>query len=274
MYKKLKTAAQHIKNLCPTTPKIGVILGSGLGAFVDNIKDPIIIPYSEIPHFGKTTVEGHEGRLIVGKIAGVDVAVMQGRLHSYEGHPMENVVFPVRTLATWGIETLILTNAAGGINTSFIPGDLVLIDDHINMMGTNPLLGPNINELGPRFPDMTMAYCAQLKNCILSAAKEFGYQMKKGVYVALQGPTYETPAEVRMLRFLGGDMVGMSTVPETIAASHLGLKVCGISCITNMGAGIENKKLSHDEVKEQATLVMETFSTLLEKSIVKIAQIQ
>ena len=272
MYEKLKTASKHIKSICPVTPKIGVILGSGLGDFVKKIENPTVIPYSEIPNFGKTTVEGHEGRLIIGKVNGVDVAVMQGRLHSYEGHPMENVVFPVRVLATLGIESLVLTNAAGGINTNFRPGDLVLIDDHINMMGTNPLIGPNISELGPRFPDMTMAYTADLKECILGAAKDIGYDMKKGVYVALQGPTYETPAEIRMLRVLGGDMVGMSTVPETIAASHLGLKVCGISCITNMGAGIENKKLHHDEVKEQANMVMETFCNLLIKSIARIGK--
>ena len=273
MFEKLGTAAKHIQSIYPATPKVGIVLGSGLGAFIDSISDPTIIPYSEIPFFRNTTVEGHEGRLILGKIDNVEVAVLQGRLHGYEGLPMDEVVFPVRVLATLGIESLILTNAAGGINTSFIPGDLVVIEDHINMLGTNPLVGPNISELGPRFPDMTRAYNVDLKNILRDSANELKINIKSGIYCALLGPTYETPAEIKMLRAIGADMVGMSTVPESIAANHLGLKVCGVSCITNMAAGINDEKLTHDDVKIQALKVMELFSTLLSKAITKMNQI-
>ncbi len=263
MYKKLKEAAQYIKSVTNVRPQIGLVLGSGLGAFVDRIQNKIVIPYQDIPHFKQCTVEGHEGRLILGTIADVPCVVLQGRLHVYEGHPMEDIVFPTRVMATLGIEILILTNAAGGINQTFRPGDLVLMEDHINLMGHNPLVGPNISELGPRFPDMTEAYAKDLRNIFQKASLNLGREIKKGVYAALLGPTYETPAEIRMMRIIGADMVGMSTAPEAIAANHLGLKVCGISCITNMAAGIEQRALSHDDVKDMAAKVMEHFSNLL-----------
>lgn len=267
------TASKHIKTVCNTVPRVGIILGSGLGAFVEAVEDKTIIPYNDIPFFRPTTVEGHEGRLILGKVKNIEVAILQGRLHAYEGLPMEEVVLPVRVLAALGIESLILTNASGGINTSFKAGELVLIEDHINFMGTNPLVGPNINELGPRFPDMTFAYNQTLTRLIKDSSKELDYDIKSGVYAGVLGPTFETPAEIRMLRVLGADMVGMSTVPESIAANHLGLKVAGISCIANMAAGIEKVKLKHEDVKKQALKVMGLFVNLLTKSIEKIGKL-
>ena len=272
MYEKLRTATQELQKKVEAVPKVGLVLGSGLGAFVQNIEDQTIVPYSEIPYFKETTVEGHQGRLIMGKIHGVQVAVLQGRLHAYEGYPMEEIVFPVRVLATLGIESLILTNASGGINENYRAGDLVLIEDHINLMGKNPLVGPNIAELGPRFPDLTHAYDLGLRELLLAAAKDLNYDLKTGVYCSLLGPTYETPAEIRMLRTIGADMVGMSTVPESIAANHLGIKVCGLSCVTNLAAGMTNNKLNHDEVKDEAKKVMTTFSTLLTTAIKKIGE--
>ena len=270
MYEKLGNTAKHIQSIKKVTPKVGLVLGSGLGAFVDRIEDPTIIPYAEIPGFYDCTVEGHTGRLIIGKVKGVETAVLQGRIHAYEGHPMEDIVFPTRVLAILGIETLLLTNAAGGVNTDFTPGDLVIITDHINMMARNPLIGPNIAELGPRFPDMTHAYNLEIREVLANCGESLGIKLHSGVYAGMLGPTYETPAEVKMMGICGADMVGMSTVPESIAANHLGIKVGGISCITNMAAGIQGKKLSHDDIKEQAVRVMKDFSDLLEMSIEKI----
>ena len=272
MYEKLRTTAEKIQSIKPGTPRVGIVLGSGLGPFVDKIESPTFIPYKDIPYFNETTVEGHEGRLILGTIAGVEVAVLQGRVHGYEGFAEEELVFPVRVLATLGIEDLILTNAAGGINTDYSPGQLVLIKDHINFMGLNPLKGPNINELGPRFPDMTQAYHLGLRDSFHSAAKKIDYNLKEGVYCAVLGPTYETPAEIKMMGIIGADMVGMSTVPESIAANHLGLRVAGISCITNMAAGISQNKLDHDEVKREAKKVMDVFSHLLTATISEIGK--
>lgn len=273
MREKIANAAKYIQSISPKKPKIGIVLGSGLGVFVDQIEEKTIIPYNDIPHFKKTTVEGHEGRLILGKVRGVDVAVMQGRLHSYEGLPMDEVVFPVRLLAKLGINTLVLTNAAGGVNLEYSPGDLVIIKDHINFMGKNPLIGPNDNEMGPRFPDMSRAYDPKLNEILKSVSNSKGYKIKEGVYVAVLGPTYETPAEIRMFRVLGGDMVGMSTVPEAIVANHMGLKVCGISCITNMGAGIVNQTLKHEDIKDEAMKAMDHFTALLNNSIEKFGQL-
>ncbi|TNE95603.1 MAG: purine-nucleoside phosphorylase [Deltaproteobacteria bacterium] len=270
MYEKLGNTAKYIQSIKKVTPQVGVVLGSGLGAFVDRIEDPTVIPYSEIPGFYDCTVEGHTGRLILGKVKGVEVAVLQGRIHAYEGHPMEDIVFPTRVLAILGIETLLLTNAAGGINKAYAPGDLVIIEDHINMMAKNPLIGPNIAELGPRFPDMTQAYNPEVREILATSAQKIGLKLHTGVYAGMLGPTYETPAEVKMMGICGADMVGMSTVPESIAANHLGIKVGGISCITNMAAGIQGKKLSHDDIKEQAVRVMNDFSNLLEEAIEKI----
>tara|TARA_R110000868_G_scaffold207583_2_gene456577 strand:+ start:1293 stop:2123 length:831 start_codon:yes stop_codon:yes gene_type:complete len=267
LFQKLEEAAEYIKKQRDIRPQVGVVLGSGLGAFVDQIQDKVTLAYDDIPHFKQTTVEGHEGRLILGKIGNVEVAVMQGRYHAYEGHHTDQVVFPVRLLARLGIDSIILTNASGGVNESYKAGDLVMITDHINLSGQNPLVGPNIAELGPRFPDMTKAYDPKLQEILLSQAKVLGVDLKKGVYAGVLGPTYETPSEVRMIRILGGDLVGMSTVPESIAANHLGLSVAGISCVTNMAAGIENVKLQHSDIKEQALKVMQKFSSLIVESI-------
>ena len=270
MYEKLEQTAKYIQSIHTSTPKVGVILGSGLGAFVEKIENPTIIPYSDIPNFKKTNVEGHEGRLIIGKIENTEIAVLQGRIHAYEGHNMEEVVFPTRLLATLGIESLILTNAAGGVNLEFSPGDIILIDDHINLTGKNPLIGPNNSEFGPRFPDMSHAYHPEIKEAFVESAKNLGTEIKRGVYAGLLGPTYETPSEIKMLRTLGADMVGMSTVPESIAANHLGIKVGGLSCITNMAAGIKNETLKHEDIKEQALKVMEYFSSLLKNTIIRL----
>lgn len=264
---KILEATEYILSKIKTKPKVGMVLGSGLGIYVDQIQNKIIIPYNEIPHFKRTSVEGHEGRLIVGEIHGVTVAALQGRLHAYEGHPMEEIVHPVRTLAALGIEFLFLTNASGGINDNFHPGDLVAISDHINLTGRNALVGPNIAELGPRFPDMTNAYDPELNELISAVAKNHHVEIKSGVYCSVLGPTYETPAEIRMLKILGADMVGMSTVPEVIAANHLGLKVAGVACITNYAAGIKPEKLSHADVKKVAEKAMVGFATILTETI-------
>lgn len=270
MIEKIKDAAQFVKNKYPERPIIGLVLGSGLGQFVNELKNSTIIPYLDIPHFKNTSVEGHQGIMALGQIEGIDVVILQGRLHAYEGHSMEDVVFSIRVLALLGIESLLLTNAAGGINTKFKVGDLVIINDHINNMGKNPLIGPNILELGPRFPDMTEAYSNELKLILKKTAKKCRLKPKSGVYVGVLGPTYETPAEIRMFRKMGADMVGMSTVPESIAANHLGLKVAGISCITNMAAGISGVKLNHEEVKKEAVKVMQSFTKWLQLAIKEI----
>jgi purine-nucleoside phosphorylase len=264
---KILEASQYILSKISTKPKIGIILGSGLGIYVDQIQNKIIIPYQDIPHFRRTTVEGHEGRLIIGEVHGVTVAALQGRLHPYEGHPMEEIVHPVRTLAALGIEVLFLTNASGGVNLEFHPGDLVAIEDHINLSGRNPLVGPNMAELGPRFPDMSNAYDPELRALLQKVASNHHVQIKTGVYCSVLGPTYETPAEIRMLRIIGADMVGMSTVPEVIAANHLGLKVAGVACITNYAAGIKQEKLSHADVKKVAEKAMVGFATILTETI-------
>jgi purine-nucleoside phosphorylase len=264
---KILESSEYILSKISKKPKIGIVLGSGLGIYVDQIQNKIVIPYQDIPHFKRTSVEGHEGRLIVGEVHGVTVAALQGRLHTYEGHPMDEIVHPVRTLATLGIEALFLTNASGGINENFHPGDLVSISDHINLTGRNALLGPNIAELGPRFPDMTNAYDLELIELIASVAKNHHVEVKNGVYCSVLGPTYETPAEIRMLKIIGADMVGMSTVPEVIAANHLGLKVAGVACITNYAAGIKPEKLNHADVKKVAEKAMVGFATILTETI-------
>lgn len=264
---KILESSQYIQSKFKLKPKIGIVLGSGLGIYVDQIQNKTIIPYQEIPHFKRTTVEGHEGRLILGEVHGIPVAALQGRMHPYEGHPMEEIVHPVRTLAALGIEMLFVTNASGGINADFYPGDLVAIDDHINLSGRNPLVGPNIAELGPRFPDMSQAYDPELRELLRQVAKNHHVNLKNGVYCSMLGPTYETPAEIRMLRILGADLVGMSTVSEVIAANHLGLKVAGVACVTNYAAGIKLEKLSHADVKKVAEKAMVGFATILTETI-------
>ncbi len=264
---KIFEAADYIRSKSNIKPKIGIVLGSGLGIYVDQIQNKQIIPYQDIPHFKRTSVEGHEGRLILGEVHGVPVAALQGRIHSYEGHPMEEIVLPVRTLAALGIEMLFLSNASGGVNLDFHPGDLVSITDHINLSGRNALVGPNLAELGPRFPDMSEAYSSELNAVMKEVAQRHGVNMKDGVYCSVLGPTYETPAEIRMIRILGGDMVGMSTVPEVIAANHMGVKVAGVACITNYAAGIKQEKLSHADVKDVAEKAMVGFATILTETI-------
>jgi purine-nucleoside phosphorylase len=265
--KKILEATQFIKSKISKKPKIGIVLGSGLGIYVDHIQNKTIIPYQDIPHFKRTSVEGHSGELIIGEVKGVTVAALQGRLHAYEGYTGEEIVLPVRTLAALGIEYLFLSNASGGINSEFHPGDIVTISDHINLSGRNPLVGPNISELGPRFPDMGNAYDKELRELIHQVGQRNNMNLKNGVYCSVLGPTYETPAEIRFLRTIGADLVGMSTVPEVIAAAHLGLKVAGVACVTNYAAGIKQEKLSHADVKKVAEKAMVGFATILTQTI-------
>jgi purine-nucleoside phosphorylase len=268
IYEKIKESAEFISGKIEEKPIVGLILGSGLGVLADEIENPVKIPYKDIPNFPISTVKGHAGQLVIGKLHGVQVVAMQGRFHFYEGYSMQVITFPVRVMKEIGVEKLVVTNAAGGVNEGFTPGDLMLITDHINNMGTNPLIGSNIEEFGPRFPDMSMAYDPELQKVAEKSAERLGIEMKKGVYIAFTGPSYETPAEVRLARKLGGDAVGMSTVPEVIVAVHSGLKVLGISCITNMAAGILSQPLSHAEVIETTQMVKSKFLSLV-KEIVK-----
>lgn len=263
-------AVSFLKTKFPTIPKTAVVLGSGLGEFVEQLSDKITVPFEDIPHFKLTKVEGHRGALTFGKISNTPVLLLQGRIHAYEGHALHEVVFGVRTLALLGIQNFILTNASGGINLNYQPGDLSLIVDHLNLTGMNPLLGPNIDSFGARFPDMGEAYNPELNQIIMDSAKSLNKTLHTGIYVGVLGPTYETPAEIKMMRTLGGDMVGMSTVPETIALHHMGKRVAGISCITNMGAGILKQKLKHEDIKDEALKAMKFFTDLLRASIVKI----
>jgi len=259
----IQEAAAYIKGKSPEAPEVGLILGSGLGVLADLITEGISIPYNEIPHFPVSTVEGHEGELLIGKIEGRRVVMMKGRFHMYEGYGPEVTAFPVRVMKELGVTSLLVTNAAGGVNTNFTPGDLMLITDQLNLTGHNPLTGPNDNELGVRFPDMSSAYSRRLIQVAKETAAEQGFEFKEGVYAGLLGPTYETPAEIVMLRRQGADAVGMSTVSETIVARHAGIEVLGISCITNMAAGILDQPLNHSEVMETAERVRENFLKLV-----------
>lgn len=268
---EIKTAARFLKGRYPKAPRLGLILGSGLGVLADEIENPVKIPYKEIPHFPVSTVEGHAGQLVFGRLSGLDVVAMQGRFHYYEGYRLDQVTFPLRVMKSLGVETLIVTNAAGGINEHFSPGDLMIITDHINLMGTNPLMGPNDSQLGVRFPDMTEVYSHPLRSIAKQAAAELKIAVKEGVYAALTGPSYETPAEIRMLRILGADAVGMSTVPEVIVARHSGIKVLGISCITNMAAGILDQPLTHQEVIATTERVKANFLLYIKLVVSKIA---
>ena len=263
MLKSVDAAVSFIRSRTSLQPVTGIILGSGLGNVVEAIEPDVSIPYSEIPGARASTVLGHQGRMIVGRAGAVPVVVLQGRVHFYEGYEMSEVMFLARVIGRLGIKRLIVTNAAGGINTSFKPGDLMLISDHINMMGINPLRGPNVDELGVRFPDMSEAYPESLRADARKVAEELGILVKEGVYLALSGPTYETPAEIRAFRTLGADAVGMSTVPEVIAMSHMNIPVLGISCITNMAAGILKQKLTHQEVMDTTARVQKEFTNLV-----------
>lgn len=260
---RLQQAVSFIRSKSPLKPKVGIILGSGLGNFVDDIKVETAIAYKDIPHFSPSTIEGHKGQLVLGHVGDVPVVVLQGRIHYYEGHTMDSVVFPTRTMAMLGIQNLVVTNAAGGLDPQYGAGTFMVIRDHINLMGNNPLMGPNLKTLGPRFPDMTEAYDRELVETMSRIFAEKKIAHYKGVYCAVSGPTYETPAEVRYLQIVGGNAVGMSTVPEVIAANHMGLRVAAVSCITNPAAGISKNKLSHDEVTETAKRVQSQFKDFL-----------
>ncbi|WP_173916241.1 purine-nucleoside phosphorylase [Halobacillus sp. Marseille-Q1614] len=254
-----KEAAAFIKEKVNVEPTVGLILGSGLGVLADEIQNPVVISYKDIPHFPESTVSGHKGQLVIGKLEGRQVIAMQGRFHYYEGYDMKQVTFPVRVMKELGVETLFVTNAAGGINEGFNAGDLMVITDHINNLGDNPLVGSNDDELGPRFPDMSEAYDRSLIEHAMKSADRLSLNVQKGVYIGNKGPAYETGAEVRMLRTWGGDAVGMSTVPEVTVANHAGIRVLGISCISNMAAGILDQPLTHDEVIETTAQVREDF---------------
>lgn len=251
----------------PAAPQVGVILGSGLGSFADTFQSATSIPYQELPHFPRSSVPGHAGRLVVGLVGGVPTVAMQGRVHYYEGFAPDQVAFPARVLCALGIRTLVVTNAAGAINTSFVPGDLMAILDHINLAGWNALVGPNDERLGPRFPDMSAAYDPALVTLLLETSLSCRVEMKRGVYAVLTGPSYETPAEIRALRVLGADAVGMSTVPEVIAARHMGVRVAGISCLTNLAAGIGAKPLTHQDVAETANRAAGVLRAILTRFI-------
>jgi len=268
LYEQLAEAAAYIRAKSGAhsskRPAVGLILGSGLGSFAESFEEPAFIDYEEIPHFPVSTVTGHAGRLVVGERCGVTCVAMQGRVHYYEGHDAATLVFPVRTIITLGARTLIITNAAGGVRADFRPGTLMLIRDHLNLLPESPLRGVNDQRLGPRFPDMTEAYSAELRALAREVASISGIELAEGVYAASPGPSYETPAEVQMLARLGADATGMSTVPEVIAANHMGARVLGISCITNKAAGLGEQPLSHEEVTETAQQVRAVFEGLLE----------
>ena len=267
-----ETAAQFILSRTKLHPRIGLVLGSGLGAFADSLTDATRIPYAEIPSFPQSSAIGHAGRMVIGKSGRVAVAAMQGRVHLYEGYSAQEVVFPIRVFGRMSIGAVILTNAAGGINPQYQEGALVLIRDHINLQDTNPLVGPNDDRIGARFPDMTRAYARDYRSMALDEAAKIGITLHEGVYAATLGPSYETPAEIELLRRIGADLVGMSTVAEVIAARHMGIKVLAISCVTNMAAGILDKPLSHTEVLETGERVRTTFEALLRAVLARVAK--
>ena len=267
------SAAQLILTSTPLRPKIGLVLGSGLGAFADSLSDATRVPYADIPSFPQSTAIGHAGRLVIGNAGNIPVAAMQGRVHLYEGYSAQEVSFPIRVFARMGIKAVIITNAAGGINLGYSQGALVLIRDHINLQGTNPLVGPNDDRFGVRFPDMTQAYSRAFREIAREEAAKQSLMLHEGVYAALLGPSYETPTEIEYLRRIGADLVGMSTVAEVIAARHMGLNVLAISCVTNMAAGILDQPLSHAEVMETGERVKTTFESLLRAVLPRVAAI-
>lgn len=271
-FTKAESAAQFVLAQTALRPRIGLVLGSGLGGFADELTDANRIPYSAIPWFPRSTAIGHAGQMVIGKTDGVAVAAMQGRVHLYEGYSPQEVVFPVRVFARMGTGALVLTNAAGGVNLKYKQGGLVIISDHINLQGQNPLVGANDDRLGLRFPDMTQAYWKPYREMALEEGRKLGLKLHEGVYAGLLGPSYETPAEIRYLRAIGADLVGMSTVPEVIAARHMGLKVLAISCVTNMAAGILDQVINHVEVLETAERVRGEFVGLVRRMIRRIAE--
>jgi len=268
----IEDAKRYIEERTALRPSIGVVLGSGLGAFADELSDRTDFPYCQLPGWPQATAIGHAGKLIVGKLCGLEVAVMAGRAHLYEGHTPAQVTHGVRVLRSIGVRSMVFTNAAGGINLSLERGGLVLICDHINLQGSNPLAGPNDDALGPRFPDMSEAYSREFLAIAHNVAAEELVPVTEGVYAAMLGPSYETPAEIRMLRILGADVVGMSTVPEVIVANHMGIKVLAISCVTNMAAGILPQKINHEEVLETGAMVRETLVRYLRALLPRLAE--
>lgn len=282
-YEKAAEAAEFIRSRYEKPVRTALVLGSGLGAFADHLENAVRIPYESIPHFARSTVEGHAGQLVLGEVQGIPIAVQQGRFHYYEGYDMEQVTFPVRTFGLLGVENLVLTNAAGSLNTEMTPGSLMLISDHLNCMGVNPLRGSNDGRFGPRFPDMTAVYDKEFQQMVVEEANAIAQKrfdsgrdkkltdfLHRGVYCALSGPTYETPAEIHLYRLFGADAVGMSTVPEAITARHQGMKVLGVSCITNFGAGMTGESINHEEVMETGARVAEVFKELLRRVILRI----
>lgn len=266
----VQEAVTYLRKHISSSPQIGLILGSGLGVLANMIEHPTVIPYAQIPHFPQSTVEGHAGELVIGQITGKSVMIMKGRFHAYEGYPVHTVAFPVRVMKQLGIHTLIVTNAAGGINEQYKVGALMMITDHLNLTGHNPLIGANDPQFGVRFPDMSQAYSKRLRELAHQVAQQQGIDLQTGVYAGLLGPSYETPAEIRMLRFLGADAVGMSTVPEVIVARHAGIEVLGFSCISNMASGILNQPLSHQEVMDTTERIKPVFLQLILGVIAKL----
>lgn len=272
LYARVTAASAYIQSRTKLRPRLGLILGSGLGAFADKVEDATVIPYSEIPGFPVSTVAGHSGRLVIGTIDSVPVAIMQGRVHAYEGYSTLEVAFPTRVLGALGIKQLIVTNAAGGINTSYGQGAIVALSDHINLTGANAALGPNEPRFGERFFDMTQAYSPKLRKLAIDEAEAQGWKLEEGVYIAVLGPSYETPAEIRAFRTLGADLVGMSTVHEVIAARHMGIEILGLSVVTNMAAGVLDQPINHEEVMETGHRIAEQFTSLLTALIPQLAK--
>ncbi len=271
-YVRAQQAANHIFCRTGLRPRIALVLGSGLGAFAEQLTEAVALRYQDIPYFPRPTAEGHAGRMVIGTCDGIPLAVMQGRAHLYEGHGLREIVFPVRVFSAMGVKAVVVTNAAGGIHSDYSAGCLVVLRDHLNLQGTNPLLGPNDDRLGPRFLDLTEAYYRPYRQLALAAGKRLGIAVQEGVYAAMPGPNYETPAEIRFLRTIGADLVGMSTVPEVIAARHVGLRVLAISCVTNMAAGLAGHPLSHEEVLATGERVKGQFLALLQAVLPGIAE--
>ncbi len=266
-YSRASEAAEFIRKKAKSKPKIALVLGSGLGGFADELSDRMVVPYAEIPHFPRSAAEGHAGNLVIGRVGDVPVAAMQGRVHYYEGHSLQRVTFPMRVFFRLGIKAVLLTNAAGGISAQLKQGCLVVLKDHINLQGGNPLIGPNDDRFGMRFFDMSEAYAKDFRTMALEEGRRHGIDIYEGVYAAVSGPSYETPAEIRYLRTIGADVVGMSTVPEVIVARHSGIKVLAISCVTNMAAGILDQPITHSEVLETGERIRSQFVALLDSLI-------
>jgi purine-nucleoside phosphorylase len=271
LYERAQAAARLIRRRTDTDVPVAIILGSGLGAFAEDLTEATEIRYDEIPGFARSTVEGHAGRLVIGRVGEVTVAAMQGRFHFYEGYSLEEVTFPIRVLKLLGVRTLVLTNAAGTLKIEFSPGSLMVISDHLNLLGDNPLRGENDERFGPRFPDLTSVYARRLQDIVIEEAGAMGLEVRRGIYAALSGPSYETPAEIHMLRGLGADVVGMSTVPEAIVARHMDMQVVGISCITNLAAGVSDKPIDHSQVMAIGERVRGDFTRLLRRVVARLA---